>query len=286
MIEKKIIDGKKVANIVLDKLYEEVQTFKRKVSITPKLCIIQVGNNAASNLYIKNKISRANSLNMDAICVNYSCNITESELINNINKYNQDSSIHGIIVQLPLPDHINVNNIASSISPQKDVDGFHPANLGYLARNEDKGFVPCTALACLHLLKYYLKNIESKNIVVIGRSNIVGKPLSILLTNNNATVTLCHSYTKNLRDLTRLADIVISAVGSARLFDSSYFNDNSVIIDVGISNSSDGLIGDINFGDVVNKVKLISPVPGGVGPMTVAYLMHNLYQAAQIFALT
>jgi methylenetetrahydrofolate dehydrogenase (NADP+)/methenyltetrahydrofolate cyclohydrolase len=217
---------------------------------------------------------------MDMIHLKFKNDITESCLIENIEKLNQDDKIHGIIVQLPLPAHISVNNISKAIDPTKDVDGFHPLNLGYLLRGENKGFTPCTPLGCIYLLKHYLGTIESQHIVIIGRSNIVGRPLASLLINNNATVTLCHSYTKNLKDITKSANIVVSAIGSPKLLDQSYFQDNVVVIDVGISKIAGKFVGDVDFNDVVEKASFITPVPGGVGPMTVAYLMHNLYKAA------
>jgi methylenetetrahydrofolate dehydrogenase (NADP+)/methenyltetrahydrofolate cyclohydrolase len=280
MLESKIIDGKKIAIIFLEQLHSKILQMRLDRNIIPKLCIVQLGNNDASNLYIQNKIARARSLDMEALYVKFESDIAEAELVENIKTLNKDETIHGIIVQLPLPNHINVDNIAETIDPKKDVDGFHPINLGYLIRGEDKGFIPCTPLGCLHLLNYYLKTIESKNIAVIGRSNIVGRPLACLLTNNNATVTLCHSYTKNIKDITISADIVISAVGVANLFDSSHFKEGVVIVDVGINRIGNKFTGDINFDDVAPKAKLITPVPGGVGPMTVAYLMSNLYKAA------
>jgi methylenetetrahydrofolate dehydrogenase (NADP+)/methenyltetrahydrofolate cyclohydrolase len=276
----KLIDGKALSKQILQKLKDDILLLKLKHRIVPYLCIIQIGNNDASNLYIQNKITRAESLGMKVMHLKFSENIQEVELIQSISKVNLDKNIHGIIVQLPLPKHISVDNIAESINPQKDVDGFHPINLGYLLRNESKGFIPCTPLGCLTLLKHYVSNIESKNIVIIGRSNIVGKPLASLLINNNCTVTLCHSYTKNLQEITKTAEIVITAIGSPNLFDQSYFKDEAIIIDVGINKINDKFVGDINFDDVIDKVKLISPVPGGVGPMTVAYLMLNLYKAA------
>jgi methylenetetrahydrofolate dehydrogenase (NADP+)/methenyltetrahydrofolate cyclohydrolase len=279
----KIIDGKAISINFLTSLKKDIEKMKLEYNIVPHLCIIQVGDNQASNLYIQNKIARAKSLEMNATHLKFDDDVTESELIDSIHKINGDNDIDGVIVQLPLPNHISVANISESIDPKKDVDGFHPINLGYLLRGESKGFVPCTPLGCLHILKHYDLKLESEHIVIIGRSNIVGRPLASLLTNNNSTVTLCHSYTKNLQEITLSAKIVISAIGQPRLLNKSYFQKGAAIIDVGINKADNGkFVGDVDFHDVINKVSLITPVPGGVGPMTVAYLMSNLYKATSL----
>ena len=277
-----IIDGTKIADTMVAALTDQVNQLKTLRSITPTLCIFQVGENPASNLYIANKIKKAESLNMKANLKKFDNAISEESLVRAIEQINRDKSYHGIIVQLPLPNHISTNNICQAVDPKKDVDGLHPINMGYLLRNEQIGFVPCTPLGCLHVLKYYLGDIAAKHIVVIGRSNIVGRPLSALLNNENATVTLCHSYSKDIRQHTLEADIVISAIGSASFFDHSYFRPKAVLIDVGISKSRDGFTGDANFKDLNGKISMITPVPGGVGPMTVIYLMSNLIKATKL----
>ena len=276
-----IIDGKQIADNIANQVVDQVVELKDLYGITPKLCIFQVGDNLASNLYIANKIKKAKSLHMEANLKKFDNNITENALITDIARINNDQSYHGIIVQLPLPNHINADNICQAVEPRKDVDGLHPINMGYLLRNEQRGFVPCTALGCLHLLKHYVDNIASKNIVIIGRSNIVGRPLSALLSNENATVTLCHSYSKDIRKHTLAADIVIIAIGNPNFFDHTYFSTTAVLIDVGINRVGDSFMGDANFKDVNGAISMITPVPGGVGPMTVIYLMSNLVKAAK-----
>ena len=276
-----IIDGKQIAANIAKELIDQVVELRDVYGITPKLCILQVGDNPASNLYISNKTKKATSLNIEAHLKKFDNHITENTLIAEIDKINHDPSYQGIIVQLPLPKHINADNICQAVDPRKDVDGLHPVNMGYLLRNEQRGFVPCTPLGCLHLLKHYLGDIASQNIVIIGRSNIVGRPLSVLLSNENATVTLCHSYSTDIREHTLKADIIISAIGSPNFIDRSYCTPKTVVIDVGINKIGDSLTGDANFEHLHESISMITPVPGGVGPMTVIYLMSNLIKAAK-----
>lgn len=278
-----IINGKYFAEQILSKLKIEINLLKKQHNLIPTLAIILVGDNPASSIYVRNKLKAATKIGMNALQINLPNEVQIDHLLNEINILNNNSNISGIIVQLPLPKHINKNLILSAIDPSKDVDGFHPLNVGYLHSNSGNGFIPCTALGCIELLKQVEKNLAGKNVVVIGRSNIVGKPLSALLLREDCTVTLCHSKTQNLHSITSRADIVISAIGSPLTLTEEYFNRQSIVIDVGISKlaNSDKMVGDVDFPNVVDKVRYISPVPGGVGPMTVAFLLKNTLKAAK-----
>ncbi|WP_425363139.1 bifunctional 5,10-methylenetetrahydrofolate dehydrogenase/5,10-methenyltetrahydrofolate cyclohydrolase [Candidatus Tisiphia endosymbiont of Hybos culiciformis] len=278
-----IINGKYFAEQILSKLKIEINLLKEQYQLIPTLAIILVGDNPASSIYVRNKLKAATKIGMNALQINLSDEVQIDHILNEITILNNDSNISGIIVQLPLPNHINKNLILSAIAPSKDVDGFHPINVGYLHSNSGDGFIPCTALGCIELLKQVEKDLAGKNAVVIGRSNIVGKPLSALLAREDCTVTLCHSKTQNLHSITSHADIVISAIGSPLTLTEEYFNPQSIVIDVGISklSHSDKMVGDVDFSNVVDKVRYISPVPGGVGPMTVAFLLKNTVKAAR-----
>jgi methylenetetrahydrofolate dehydrogenase (NADP+) / methenyltetrahydrofolate cyclohydrolase len=278
-----IINGRYFADQILYELKLEVNSLKEQFKLVPTLAIILVGDNPASSIYVRNKLKAATKIGMNALPINLPNEIQIDHILNEINILNNDANISGIIVQLPLPKHINKNLILSAIDPSKDVDGFHPLNVGYLHSNSGKGFIPCTALGCIELLKQVEKDLAGKNVVVIGRSNIVGKPLSALLLREDCTVTLCHSKTQNLHSITSRADIVISAIGSPLTLTEEYFNRQSIVIDVGISKlaHSDKMVGDVDFANVVDKVRYISPVPGGVGPMTVAFLLKNTLKAAK-----
>lgn len=278
-----IIDGKMHASNILNKLKLEVSDITTTYGVTPKLSVIIVGSDPASSLYVKNKANKAQSIGIQSEIIQLSQNITEDTLVDRIKKLNEDNTVHGIIVQLPLPKHINPSSIIMSIDPQKDVDGFHPINVGKLHNNDPTGLTPCTPLGCMYLLRQ-ISSLSGKHAVVVGRSQIVGKPMSALLLQANCTVTICHSHTQNLCDITSKADIVIAAIGRANFLDSEYFNSKAIIIDVGINsviqNNKSHFIGDVDFNNVVNKVSYITPVPGGVGPMTVAFLMSNTIKAA------
>ncbi|WP_341756074.1 MULTISPECIES: bifunctional 5,10-methylenetetrahydrofolate dehydrogenase/5,10-methenyltetrahydrofolate cyclohydrolase [unclassified Candidatus Tisiphia] len=278
-----IINGKYFAEQILSKLKIEINLLKEQYQLIPTLAIILVGDNPASSIYVRNKLKAATKIGMNALQINLSNEIQIDHILNEINILNNDSNISGIIVQLPLPQHINKNLILSAIDPSKDVDGFHPINVGYLHSNSGNGLIPCTALGCIELLKHVEKNLAGKNAVVIGRSNIVGKPLAALLVREDCTVTICHSKTQNLNSITSRADIVISAIGSPLTLTEEYFNSQSIVLDVGISklSHSDKMVGDVDFPNVVDKVRYISPVPGGVGPMTVAFLLKNTVKAAR-----
>lgn len=279
IIDSKIINGSAIAGEITHELADKVQLLLQR-GIQPKLAIILVGNNDASSIYVRNKIKVANTLGIETKLLHLESEISQSDLHHHINELNNDTSVDAILMQLPLPSHINQSDMISSILPEKDVDGFHPVNTGYLHSGVNKGFIPCTPLGCLHLIHTQFEDLSGLNVAIIGRSNIVGKPLASLLTNHNATVTLCHSHTSNLAEITRTADIVITATGKAKSFGPQFFNAKSVVIDVGINKLDGHLCGDVDFDEVLPIVQAITPVPGGVGPMTIAYLMHNTIIAA------
>lgn len=279
----KIIDGKAEALMVLTELQKKIYTLKLTKNVIPHLSIVLVGSNPSSVVYVNNKVRMAKKIGVNVEVHQLQDNVTLNEIQNLLQYLNSSNIIHGIIVQLPLPPHINSFEIINFISPEKDVDGFHALNVGYLNQGiEGEGFVSCTPLGCMHLLNKYLgrNNMEGKYAVIIGRSNIVGKPLAALMNKANATVTLCHSKTKNLKSITIEADILITAMGAPNFIDAEFVKENAVVIDVGITKVGDKLMGDINFDSVYPKAKYITPVPGGVGPMTVTYLLYNTYNAA------
>ena len=267
-----ILDGKALRDKILASIKEEVQKLKRK----PCLAVILVGDDAASQIYVKNKQKFALTAGFDSQMYQLGENTTAIELANLICGLNQDTEVDGILLQLPLPKHLNSASFLELISPYKDVDGFHPTNVGKLLTNSGTLAVSCTPKGIVRLLKENKIELEGKNIVVIGRSNIVGKPLCALLTNENATVTLAHSKTKNLPQIARGADILISATGICNLITKDFVKENAVVVDVGINRTSDGKIsGDVCFDEVSQIASAITPVPGGVGPMTIAMLMEN-----------
>lgn len=274
----KIIDGKEVSNFIYLKLKEKIKLLEKR----PCLSVIIVGNRKDSNAYVGMKRKKCIELGINSSILKLSELITQMELLSKIEELNNDNYIDGILVQLPLPDHIDKNLILESIDVEKDVDGFHYSNMGKLAINTNPSFYPCTPLGVIELFKYYNIDLEGKNIVVIGKSNIVGLPLSLLLMHQEATVTVCHIKTKNIKDITRKADILISACGQPQMIKKDWIKDNVDIIDIGISPIKDDtkkkgyrLVGDVDFEDVKEKVNYITPVPGGVGPMTVAMLMKQ-----------
>ncbi len=283
--KNKIIDGRYHAKIILDDLANQIKSFKKEHNITPKLAVIIIGNDPASQIYVRNKASNAKSIGLEADIIALDEKVTKKELIKIIQDLNKNPLIHGIIVQLPLPNHINALDITSIISPTKDVDGFNPINVGKLHNGDLSGLFPCTPLGIIYLLKHYLGNLTGKHAVIIGRSQIVGKPVSALLLQENCTVTICHSNTKDLKSITQQADIVVSAVGKPQFFGPEYFNSHSTIIDVGINRletyDKARLVGDIDFEKVISKASFITPVPGGIGPMTIAFLLSNTLKAAK-----
>lgn len=272
----KIIDGKAHAQAIYEELAHEVE----KMEIMPKLVIVQVANHQASEAYIRGKITAAKQVGIHAEVHNFPETITQTELLQAIEKLNQDQAVNGIIVQLPLPDHLDDHLVAQTIAREKDVDGFHPANLGELLICETE-LEPCTPKGIMELLKREAIELAGKHVVVIGRSNIVGKPIALLALQADATVTVCHSRTANLTNLTQLADIVIVAVGRAQFLTAEMIKPGAVVIDVGINRQEGKLVGDVDYQTVSQKVSAITPVPGGVGPMTVAMLMKNTVAAAK-----
>lgn len=266
-----ILDGKAVSKKILDNLKVKVGNLSKQ----PHLVVILVGNNPASQIYVKNKKLAAENIGIKSTIIELDSQIKETELLNKIEQLNNDSDVTGILVQLPLPVHIDKNKIVTAISPKKDVDGFTPENVGRLAIGLEPYFYPATPQGIIMLLDEYNIPIEGADTVIIGRSNIVGKPMAQMLLRRNATVTICHSYTKNIESKIKTADIIISAVGK-KIVRCKMVNNNSVIVDVGIFRDSNGkLTGDVDFDFVSPSVKYISPVPGGVGQMTIASLMYN-----------
>lgn len=276
----KLIDGKIISAAVKNEVATEVAALKEK-GVTPGLAVIIVGEDPASKVYVANKEKACEQLGMASFKYALPENTTENELLQLINKLNNDSSVNGILCQLPLPRHLNEELIINSIIPEKDVDAFHPQNVGkIMIGNYD--FLPCTPAGIMEMLKYENIEIEGKECVVIGRSNIVGKPMSMLLLHKNGTVTVCHSRTKNLKEVCRRADILVAAVGRANFVTADMVKPGAVVIDVGINRLENGkLCGDVNFAEVEPVASYITPVPGGVGPMTIATLMKNTLTAAK-----
>lgn len=267
-----LIDGKKVAKEILENLADETVF----MNPAPGLAVIIVGEDAASKIYVNSKKKKAAELGFNSIVVELPENVSQQELLNKIEELNNDDKIDGILVQMPLPEHINKNDVIEKINPLKDVDCFHPYNVGKIASGNKPYVYPCTPKGIIRLLEYYDIEIEGKNTVVVGRSNIVGRPMAQMLLNMNATVTICHSRTKNLGEITKTADILICAAGKANLITEDMVKDGAVVIDVGINRNKDGkLCGDVDFSSVEKKASYITPVPGGVGPMTICSLMVN-----------
>ena len=284
-----VLKGKPVSSKIKEDIALKITKLDSK-GIIPSLAVVIVGNNPASRLYVNSKAKAFKALNCYSEIFEFPANIEQAELLKHIVFLNQNDKFHGILVQLPLPDHLNESQILEQIKPEKDVDGFHPQNQGYIMQGNPK-FIPCTPLGCLEILKYYNIDTKGKYIVVVGRSNIVGKPMASLLGQNldygNATVTLCHTKTNNLDVFTSKADIIIAAAGVPKLINRNMIKKGSHIIDVGInriddSNTKKGyrVVGDVNFDDVLGKAASVTPVPGGVGVMTVTILLSNTVQAA------
>lgn len=269
-----IMDGKALSNKILNEIKEKTALLKTK----PGLCVILVGNNPASQIYVKNKEKQAIKSGFNSTVYKLDEKTDKQELLSLIDKLNNDDATDGILLQLPLPEHLNPYDFLDKIDPKKDVDGFHPVNAGKLMLNENPYAVPCTPKGIITLLDEYKIQIEGANVVIIGRSNIVGKPLAQLLLNRNATVTIAHSKTKNLPQITKQADILISATGHPDMVIKDMIKKGAVIIDVGIIRDENGkLRGDIDFDNVKETAGFITPVPGGVGPMTIASLIQNTY---------
>ena len=279
----KIINGKLIAARFNKILKVKIDKLKKKHNIDLKLVVILIGDNPASKVYVKNKSIKAEELGIISVVKNLDAEVTEKELLELISNYNNDTSIDGILLQLPIPNHINKEKVIDKISVEKDVDGFNSKNIGLLALGRPQ-VVPCTPLGCLKLLKTET-SLSGKNVIIIGRSNIVGRPLSFLLTNENSTVTLAHSKTKNLQDLCKDKDIIIAAIGIPKMISKDWVNEKSIIIDVGINqvlnkDKKKILVGDVDFQKILPKVKAVTPVPGGVGPMTIHCLFQNTFDLA------
>lgn len=277
-----LIDGKLISAQIKDECKEKVALLKEK-GIEVTLAVIQVGEDPASSVYVSNKKKACEYIGANSLSYNLKEDSTQEELLKLIDELNNDDKVNGILVQLPLPKHFNEDEVIRRINPDKDVDGFHPINVGRLSIGE-KGFVSCTPAGIIELLKRSNVEIEGKECVIIGRSNIVGKPMSMLMLRENATVTVCHSRTRNLSDVTKRADILIVAIGKPKLIDASYVKEGAIVIDVGIHRvdpNSKKLCGDVDFESVEPVAGKITPVPGGVGPMTIAMLMSNLVNSVE-----
>ena len=276
----KILDGKAVSLKVKESVKVRAEELK-KFGVEPTLAVILVGEDKASQTYVRAKEKACNEYGIKSVAHRLSENTTQVQLLALINVLNLDDSIHGILVQLPLPKHIDTNTILATIDPAKDVDGFHAVNVGKLVSGLD-GFVPCTPLGVMEILKEYGMDVSGLNAVVIGRSNIVGKPMANLLLNASATVTVTHSKTKNLKEICKNADLIVAAIGKPFFLKADMVKDGAVVVDVGINRLDDGrLVGDVDFDEVAPKCSYITPVPGGVGPMTIAMLLNNTILAAQ-----
>ncbi|RRN73112.1 bifunctional methylenetetrahydrofolate dehydrogenase/methenyltetrahydrofolate cyclohydrolase FolD [Peribacillus simplex] len=275
-----IINGKEIAESVRQEMSKEVQQLREK-NIVPGLAVILVGDNQASQTYVRNKQKACEDLGMHSVLIKKPAELSQEELIQSIDELNQDDSIHGILVQLPLPGHIQEKAIIEAISPEKDVDGFHPINIGRMMTGQD-AFLPCTPYGVMVMLEYIDYDLEGKHVVIVGRSNIVGKPAGQMFLNANATVTYCHSKTKDLAYYTKQADVVVAAVGKRDTITSEHIKEGAVVIDVGMNRNEEGkLCGDVAFDEVKNKASFITPVPKGVGPMTITMLMKNTVKSAQ-----
>ncbi|OIK10134.1 bifunctional methylenetetrahydrofolate dehydrogenase/methenyltetrahydrofolate cyclohydrolase FolD [Bacillus sp. MUM 13] len=274
-----LINGKEIAQSVRNGISEEVEQLREK-GIIPGLAVILVGDNQASRTYVKNKQKACQELGIHSVLIELPDKLTQAELSGKIQELNEDSSIHGILVQLPLPPHIREKEIIETISPEKDADGFHPINIGRMMTGQD-AFLPCTPHGIMVMLEHIGYEIEGKHAVIVGRSNIVGKPAGQLFLNKNATVTYCHSKTKNLPFYTRQADILVAAVGIRDTITADHVKEGAVVIDVGMNRNDEGkLCGDVSFEEVSRKASYITPVPKGVGPMTIAMLLKNTVKAA------
>jgi methylenetetrahydrofolate dehydrogenase (NADP+)/methenyltetrahydrofolate cyclohydrolase len=269
-----ILDGKQLA----DKITKELKEKTAALTTKPKLAVIVAGDNPASRLYVKNKQIRAEEIGFESVVIPLPENISEENLLEHIYILNEDKDINAILMQLPLPEHINKQRVLEAIEPVKDVDGFTSYNFGKLALGYKPFAVPCTPKGIIRLLREYNIDLDGKQALVIGRSNIVGKPISLLLQQKNATVTMANSHTKNLKEIALNSDIIVSAVGKPEFINEEYVKEGAVIVDVGISRAEKGVCGDVDYASAKEKASYITPVPGGVGPMTIAMLMENTYE--------
>ena len=275
-----LIDGKELAKKIRKELKVEVKNLKDN-GVNPKLAVIMVGNNPASQVYVRNKSKACEKVGIEFDEYIFDEEFQEEELLDLIERLNDDDSVHGILLQSPVPMHININKAFRTISPEKDVDGFNPVNVGNLTIGED-AFISCTPFGIVKMLEEYDIDTIGKNCVILGRSNIVGKPMIQCMLNKNSTVTVCHSKTRNIEEITKNADIIIAAIGKPKFVKENMVKDGAVIIDVGINRLEDGTIcGDVDFDNVKKKASYITPVPGGVGPMTIAMVLYNVVKAAK-----
>ena len=287
MTSSKVLSGLDTAATVYESFNDRVKVLSTK-GVVPGLCVVLVGEDPASKIYVRTKSKKLRSLGLVSETIRLDADVTEQKLLSIIEDLNASSKFHGILVQMPLPEHINSQNVINSINPRKDVDGFHPVNVGWLSIGKPR-FIPCTPKGIMRIFSHYNIDLSGKDIVVIGRSNIVGRPMSILVSSNNAngTCTVCHSRTKNINNYSRNADIIISAIGVPNFLTSDMIKKDSIIIDVGInridSSNEKGyeIVGDADYDSVFDKVSKITPVPGGVGPMTIAMLVENTIEAAE-----
>lgn len=273
--DMKLINGKEISTKTKNMIKAEIEEIRKTGKRVPKLAVILVGDNQASQVYVRNKEKACAYVGMESLRINKDAAMSEEELLKLIDELNHDDSVDGILVQLPLPKTIDEEKVLKAIAPEKDVDGFHPANIAKLFLNEE-GFIPCTPYGMMVMLEEIGYDLDGKEVVVVGRSNIVGKPVALLALHHNATVTIAHSHTKNLQEVTSRADVLIAAIGKAKFFTADYVKEGAVVLDVGMNRDENGkLCGDVDFDDVKEKVAAITPVPGGVGPMTIAMLMKN-----------
>jgi methylenetetrahydrofolate dehydrogenase (NADP+)/methenyltetrahydrofolate cyclohydrolase len=276
-----VIDGKAIADKIRKEIIQEIGKLKKTKNVTPGLAVIMVGQNEASKIYVRNKINACGQVGIQSFHHALPSKTPQEEVIRLIQKLNRDPKVHGILVQLPLPGHIKPDEIVEAIDPKKDVDGLHPYNLGRLSVGKPV-FIPCTPAGIMRILKEIDYDCDGKEAVIVGRSNIVGKPMAYLLLAQNATVSMCHSHTKDLLVKMKLADIIIAAAGMSNLVEGAWVKKGAVVIDVGINRSEDGrLVGDVDFEPVEKVAGYITPVPGGVGPMTIAMLLWNTLEAAK-----
>ena len=276
-----IIDGKKEAALLREEIKKEIFEIKKSNNRSPCLSVILIGDSAPSQIYVKNKEKNSKEVGITSEVIKYPKEVKESEILEKIEELNNNDNISGILVQLPLPAHISKEKIINAIKPSKDVDGFHPINVGNLSAGY-KAIVPCTPLGCLLLIKKVEKNLTGKHAVIIGRSNLNGKPMTQLLLKEDCTVSIVHSKTKDLKSECQKADILVAAVGVANLVKGDWVKKDSIIIDVGINKVEGKIVGDVDFEEVKDKVKAITPVPGGVGPMTIACLLKNTLECFKV----
>lgn len=279
----KLIDGKEIARVMREEMKEDVKNLRSRKGVVPGLAVVIVGEDPASQVYVRNKEKSCAEVGIYSEKHALPAETKEKELLSLIAKLNKEPKIHGVLVQLPLPEQINEKRILSAIDPDKDVDGFHPINVGRLMIGEAI-FPPCTPHGIMELLKRSKVELEGKRAVVVGRSNIVGKPVALMLLGENATVTVCHSRTRNLAEEIRGGDVVVAAIGKLQMIKGDMIKDGAVVIDVGVNRLDDKLVGDVDFEGAKERASLITPVPGGVGPMTITMLLKNTIKAAELAA--